>query len=103
MDFKQVPAIAAVVFTLTITPVSAEQIAIPLGQQSTHGSTQNLPQYGTKMSQVQRTYGSPRSENSVGAPLITSWVYDKFTVYFEGNTVLRAVLHHQAVSPEQHP
>ena len=53
------------------------------------------PERGMKMEQVEATYGSPLRVNSaVGEPPITSWVYDKYTVYFEHEFVIHAAIHH---------
>lgn len=50
------------------------------------------PSKGQRMHQVEAQYGTPRETiPAVGQPPITRWVYDGFTVYFEGDTVLHAV------------
>ena len=53
------------------------------------------PERGMKMQQVETNYGSPLSINpAIGEPPITSWVYEKYTVYFEGEYVIHAATHH---------
>ena len=53
------------------------------------------PERGMKMQQVESNYGSPLSINpAIGEPPITSWVYEKYTVYFEGEYVIHAATHH---------
>ncbi|MCL6414773.1 outer membrane protein assembly factor BamE [Aestuariirhabdus sp. Z084] len=71
----------------------AETIRIGVGQQSSGDSAMKRPQPGSSMEQVEEKFGSPEDENTVGEPPITTWRYDSFTVYFEGERVLRAVLH----------
>ncbi|MEM9302419.1 MAG: hypothetical protein AAGE01_09935 [Pseudomonadota bacterium] len=56
------------------------------------------PRLGMRMAQVEAEFGEPvtRSE-PVGDPPITRWRYESFTVYFEGETVLHAVVDREAV------
>ena len=57
------------------------------------GSTAH-PANGTPMEQVEARYGDPAEQLApVGEPPITRWVYDDFTVYFEYDRVITAVLH----------
>ncbi|MGD8742326.1 MAG: hypothetical protein PVH46_02800 [Granulosicoccaceae bacterium] len=52
------------------------------------------PQRGMTMSAVEQQYGKPETVvDAVGEPPITRWVYDNFTVYFEHNRVIHAVVH----------
>lgn len=53
------------------------------------------PDRGQSMASVETQYGKPESiVSAVGQPPITRWVYAGFTVYFEGDTVIRAVANH---------
>jgi hypothetical protein len=53
-----------------------------------------LPVNGMKKSEVQARFGDPVDQNgAVGDPPISSWVYDRWTVYFEYDLVLFSVLH----------
>lgn len=55
-------------------------------------STIARPAKGESMAQVETAYGKPETiVAAVGQPPITRWVYADFTVYFEGESVLRAV------------
>lgn len=50
------------------------------------------PARGLTKAQVVARYGEPRAKKpAVGAPPISSWDYDGYTVYFEGDHVLHAV------------
>lgn len=58
----------------------------------------DLPNNGMTMQAVEARYGSPLEQRSaIGDPPITRWVYDDYSVFFEGNLVLESVLHHGAV------
>ncbi|HQU16706.1 MAG: hypothetical protein B7Z66_06860 [Chromatiales bacterium 21-64-14] len=53
------------------------------------------PTRGLTMAQVEKTYGAPEQKlPAVGKPPITRWVYKNYTVYFEDQYVIRAVLDH---------
>jgi len=60
------------------------------------------PTRGMTMDQVRKQFGEPKQIlPTVGTahtprPPITPWVYDKFTVYFEYNRVVHAVVHPDA-------
>ncbi|MGB5561343.1 MAG: hypothetical protein WBM59_08050 [Sedimenticolaceae bacterium] len=52
------------------------------------------PQRGASMSQVRAQFGEPGTMmDAVGDPPITRWVYPAYTVYFEHDQVLDAVVH----------
>lgn len=59
----------------------------------------DLPKRGMLMNQVESRYGAPtRKHAAVGGgspqqPPITRWDYPSFSVYFENNHVVNAVLH----------
>ena len=54
-----------------------------------------VPHQGQTKEQVESAYGEPDERHGpVGYPAITRWVYPDFTVYFENQWVLRAVVNH---------
>ena len=56
--------------------------------------TTQTPRKGTDMASVRQQFGEPLSEGSaVGDPPITRWEYSGFSVYFEYDAVLHAVVH----------
>lgn len=58
------------------------------------------PDRGQTMTSVEAQYGKPESISpAVGQPPITRWVYAGFTVYFEGQTVIRAVANREPKAP----
>ncbi|MCK5325032.1 MAG: hypothetical protein KAJ57_03455 [Woeseiaceae bacterium] len=57
------------------------------------GEDGSRPMRGTTQAQVESKYGSPVSKKAaVGEPPISSWEYQDFTVYFEYDRVIHAVL-----------
>ena len=57
-----------------------------------------VPSQGLRMGQVEERFGPPISRtDAVGDPPITRWRYADFTVYFEYQTVLHAVVHRDAL------
>jgi len=51
------------------------------------------PHRGASQASVASRYGEPRQRvAAVGQPPISRWVYDSFTVYFEGDHVIHAVV-----------
>lgn len=53
------------------------------------------PNKGETMAHVETEYGKPEAiVAAVGQPPITRWGYADFTVYFEGESVIRAVANH---------
>lgn len=50
------------------------------------------PGRGMSMHQVQNKFGEPEKKlPATGKPPITRWIYQDFTVYFEGKYVIHAV------------
>jgi hypothetical protein len=57
------------------------------------GEDGSRPVRGTTQAQVESKYGSPVSKKAaVGDPPISRWEYQDFTVYFEYDRVIHAVL-----------
>lgn len=60
---------------------------------SERAQASDLPARGRTMNQVEAEFGPPDERfHPVGEPPITRWRYAKFTVYFEGEHVINAVL-----------
>ncbi|MFL0809150.1 MAG: hypothetical protein K6L76_01930 [Agarilytica sp.] len=79
-------------FLLHSFPLYAEDVRLPVGAstQAYHGA---LPSRGLSKDQVEQQFGSPDSKNGPsGQPPIYFWEYPNFTVYFESDYVLHAVL-----------
>ena len=61
-----------------------------------------LPKNGQSKADIETKFGTPQERRAaVGDPPISSWKYDKFSVYFEYDLVLSTVLHPGAVIQKQ--
>lgn len=86
-------------------PAQADRLLIERAQAS---ESANLPARGQTMAQVEATFGAPqqklepRGGQSAAWPVIHRWVYPEFTVYFERERVVDAVLN-KAAPQEQGP
>lgn len=84
---------AALVLSLIALPSQAEVLLMDTVKQQTGA---NVPSSGLTMDAVRKQYGEPRKTvPAVGEPPIARWIYDGFTVYFENNRVIHAVVHRQ--------
>ena len=88
-------AIAAAGLLLCTTGVAtyanAEQIKIPIGQQTAAQSAQ-MPAKGMTKARVQAAFGEPLEITPAkGQPPISSWKYSEFVVYFENDHVIHSV------------
>ena len=85
------------VAALATTSVSAETLLV---QRVERAKASALPRAGTSMAAVESQYGAPESKlDAVGKPPITRWNYPAFTVYFEYDHVVNAVV--KKSSPEE--
>ncbi|MBV1910384.1 MAG: hypothetical protein KUG78_13865 [Kangiellaceae bacterium] len=70
----------------------AETLPMPISQQGSHNV--ETPRNGLDKASVESMYGEPVQRiSSVGAPPISKWVYQEYTVYFEYDLVLHSVIH----------
>lgn len=78
--------------TPSVPETGQGDLSIPSGKQDTFSVT--LPGRGMSMEQVETRFGLAKQKSGpVGTPPITTWVYEKFTVYFEDRYVIHAVFH----------
>jgi hypothetical protein len=76
---------------LTATLASAQNLDLATGDPS--AAVPERPVRGSTMSQVEARFGAPASRHAaVGDPPITRWDYPQFSVFFEYDKVLHAVL-----------
>lgn len=67
---------------------------IAVGKQSPQLRSQlQPPEHNQTMDQVIGMLGDPKQIYTIGQPVITRWSYGNMTVYFEGDRVLRTVVH----------
>ncbi len=77
------------------SPVHAEKLLMQRVQQENGVA---LPARGMTMARVEQQYGAPRDKLAPAGgdapqhPVINRWVYDRFTVYFEKDRVIDAVV-----------
>lgn len=68
--------------------------------ESDHELSVKMPVRGMTMKQVEKRFGIPQKKlPAVGDPPITRWVYKDYTVYFEYQYVIHAVLNAIPVKP----
>ena len=73
--------------------ITAEEVRVPVGQQSTQNQGVERPKSGMSKAQVEQRYGTPQQTTSaVGEPPISSWEYADYIVYFEYDRVIHSVL-----------
>jgi hypothetical protein len=97
MFYRLLPAALCVAAIAAAGPVlaHAEKLLMERVQQENGVS---LPARGTTMARVEQQYGAPREKLSPAGgdapqhPVINRWVYDRFTVYFEKDRVISAVV-----------
>lgn len=78
--------------TVAATTAAADKLLLE-GLDEVAGSTSQRPARGTSMESVEARYGSPVSRVSpIGDPPISRWEYPGFTVFFEHEHVIHAVV-----------
>ncbi len=74
-------------------PVAAELVVVDGQVRVRESAGVELPGRGMSMQAVETRFGAPSGRNGpVGQPPITRWDYPAFSVYFESNKVLHAVV-----------
>ena len=99
LRLSHISATGLLMFGLT-APLSAEEINLPPTEEvaptavtETTEYTVQLPGRGMSMEMVQNRFGEALEKYSaVGEPPITKWQYNNFTVYFESEFVIHAVV-----------
>jgi len=87
--------VLAFMLALAFPVVSADVLLIEEVRQS---GRMQLPTNGQSKADVEASFGVPLNKQAaVGDPPISNWKYDTYSVYFEYDLVLFAVLHPGAV------
>ena len=92
---KAALTVAALLALLVHTPPVSAQTLLISPRQEPPNSAEGVPRpvRGMSMQTVLERFGEPRERlPAVGEPPITRWVYERFTVYFEGDLTLRALV-----------
>ncbi len=95
---KLVSAMIFLFLCLTISgPLDADVLVI--NEAETSDDRPDLPQNGLSKAQVRQSHGEAQVEHpAIGDPAITRWDYSEYSVYFEGDKVITAV-----VKPKAYP
>jgi len=87
--------VLAFILTLACQAVYADVLIIDEVRQA---ESMQLPKNGQDKATVEAKFGTPKEKlPAVGDPPISSWKYDSYSVYFEYDLVLFAVLQPGAV------
>ena len=83
--------VLAFMLVLAFQAVNADVLIIDEVRQA---GRMELPKNGQSKADIETKFGAPAEKlSAVGDPPISSWKYDKYSVYFEYNLVLFTVLH----------
>ena len=83
--------VLAFMLVLAFQIVSADVLLIEEVRQA---GRMELPKNGQHKADIEAKFGAPAEKQSaVGDPPISSWKYDRYSVYFEYDLVLFTVLH----------
>lgn len=94
LNLTRFTAIALLLLGLSAN-LSAESVALPDNSAKQTEFSVQLPGRAMSMETVQKRFGEPTTKYpAVGQPPITKWVYEKFTVYFESEYVIHAVVNY---------
>lgn len=87
-------ALPALVFGLSLNAVQADTLTVPeKAAPEAETYSVDLPGRGMSMAEVEKRFGPPgRKDDEVGTPPITRWLYENFSVYFEYQFVIHAVV-----------
>ncbi len=84
--------VVAALVALAAPLVSAEIVGVD-GNMAVRDSTVDHPARGSTMQAVESHFGAPANKHAaVGRPAITRWDYPGFSVFFENDRVIHAVI-----------
>jgi len=90
MSSRAVPWLVA---GLLFGGVAAAETIVVDGQVAVRQTSVERPSRGSTMSTVEQRFGAPNSKHAaVGQPPITRWDYAGFSVFFEHDRVIHAVV-----------
>lgn len=87
--------LAAVMLQPASGVISGDILLLDVISEEPLNSAEGLPRpkRGASMDEVRQRFGEPLSTRPwVGAPPITRWLYDRYTVYFEHGRVIHSVV-----------
>lgn len=92
----------AACISLAVVSANADTLLIDAITKAPPNAPSGLPRpsTGQSMKMVRTIFGEPKEKLvPVGNPPITRWVYAKFTVYFEHNSVVNSAVHLDPKAP----
>ena len=90
----------ALACALVTTQAAADSLLV---QRVERAKASSLPRAGATMVDVEAQYGAPTEKrDAVGQPPIARWIYPAFTVYFEYDKVVNAVIN-KSIPEEEGP
>ncbi len=95
-------AAAAILATASATAQDTPRRDVLIIERVGNTASVSKPSKGMSMAQVEKRFGAPSNRRAaVGEPPISRWVYSDFTVYFEHQHVIHAVVNR--ASPMEQP
>jgi outer membrane protein assembly factor BamE (lipoprotein component of BamABCDE complex) len=89
----QTRILAALLLGSALAGTAAAETVVVNDQVQVAPSQIDRPKRGTTMDQVEKHFGAPVNRHpTVGAPPITRWDYNGFSVFFEKDRVIDAVV-----------
>jgi len=83
----------ALVYGLGVSRIVTAETIVVDDQVQVRDEGVNTPKRGITMSQVEAKFGAPSAKHdAVGVPPITRWDYPNFSVFFEHDRVIHAVV-----------
>ncbi|MBV6416187.1 MAG: hypothetical protein CMLOHMNK_00718 [Steroidobacteraceae bacterium] len=78
---------------LALSGIAAAETIVVDGQVAVRATNVEHPSRGATMASVEQRFGAPASKHAaVGQPPITRWDYAQFSVFFENDRVIHAVV-----------
>ena len=89
----QVTHFCIVLIFILVSFAHADVLMMPGDSAPQVATSANAPERGMSKLEVEQTFGAPQSiEGPIGSPPIYRWNYPEFSVFFEQNYVLHAVV-----------
>jgi len=93
MRYIQISIASLVLILVATLQVNAQVVKTPNSHAQVITSP-NVPYRGLTKAQVESKFGQPNSQRGpVGIPAIYRWDYGDYSVFFENNHVIHAVVH----------
>jgi len=89
----KIPSLLVAAFVACAAPLASAEIVSVDGNMAVRDTAVDRPVRGSTMQSVESRFGAPTSKHAaVGKPPITRWDYPGFSVFFENDRVIHAVV-----------